>query len=156
MTFEAAPMDKDWMAHPMPSGRHRQRGVTYLLLLIGVAILSAGLAAGAQAWSVIDRHRKLRQLEWVGEQYRQAIGRYYESSPGTVKRYPQSLDELLYDKRFLTTRRYLRALYTDPFAANTAWNLIPAPDGGIRGIRSAHPHSNSREFVYVQNANVRH
>jgi hypothetical protein len=91
------------------------------------------------------------QLQWVGEQYRSAIGSYFESSPGLVRGYPKSLDALLDDKRFPVARHHLRTLFLDPFTDELDWVIIRAPDGGVMGIRAPHPesHGRSSEFVYV-------
>lgn len=66
-----------------------------------------------------------------------AIGLYYQRSPGTVKRYPERLDDLMIeDRRFLNTQRYLRRLYADPISGNPTWGLVAAPQGGIMGVHS--------------------
>jgi hypothetical protein len=61
---------------------------------------------------------------------------YYERSPGPVKRYPRSIDDLLKDDRFLGTQRYLRQNYVDPMTGKREWGLIRAPEGGIMGVHS--------------------
>ena len=76
------------------------------------------------------------ELIWIGEQFRQAIGLYYQRSPGAVKRYPEKLEDLLEDKRYLSMQRYLRKIYTDPLSGETAWGLVAAPGGGIMGVYS--------------------
>jgi hypothetical protein len=50
--------------------------------------------------------------------------------------YPESLDDLIVDRRFVTTTRHLRKLYADPLDPARAWGLVRAPDGGIQGIYS--------------------
>jgi len=67
---------------------------------------------------------------------RAALGRYYESSPGTVKVYPRELRELLEDKRFLGIRRHLRKIPLDPLTRQREWGLVRGPGGGIVGIHS--------------------
>jgi type II secretory pathway pseudopilin PulG len=119
----------------MRSGRPAQ-GFTYLGALLGVAIVGAGLAATGEIWSHARQREKEAELIWIGAQFTQAIGLYYQRSPGAVKRYPSKLEDLLEDRRYPTTQRYLRKIYTDPLSGKPAWDLIPAPGGGIMGVRS--------------------
>lgn len=126
----------------MASGS-RQRGFTYLTALLLVAVSGAALASFAGAWSHAREREKQAELRWVGGQFRQAIGLYYQRSPGTAKRYPERLEDLLEDKRFLTTQRYLRRIYPDPTTGKAQWAFVTAPGGGIKGVRSG-----DRSFVY--------
>lgn len=119
----------------MSSGR-RNRGFTYLGALLLVAASSAALAGAAQFWSQARQREKEAELLWVGNQFRQAIALYYQRSPGSVKRYPQKLEELLEDHRHLNTARYLRRIYRDPITGHAEWGLVPAPGGGIMGVHS--------------------
>ncbi|MFT3848705.1 MAG: hypothetical protein QM739_08480 [Propionivibrio sp.] len=73
---------------------------------------------------------------FIGNQFRQAIRLYYEHSPGTVKRYPMSLNDLLLDNRYLGVERRLRRIYRDPMTGKAQWGLVKAPDGGIMGVHS--------------------
>ena len=79
--------------------RCRHKGFTYVMVLIAVAITALMAAGAAQVWSTTHQHQQLQQLRWIGNQYRQAIGSYYESSPGTLKRYPMALSDLVLDLR---------------------------------------------------------
>lgn len=132
----------------------RQRGFTYLGLLLAIALLGLGLAAASEVWSTVARRQRIEQLEWVGRQYAQAIGSYYESSPGRVKAFPNSLQDLVEDRRFAFVRRHLRQVYVNPFSEAADWDLLKAPDGGIRGIAVRVPSSTgadatAHEFSYV-------
>lgn len=60
----------------------------------------------------------------MGDQFRQAIARYYLMSPGTVKLYPASFEDLLKDLRFVSTQRHLRKIYRDPMTHTTQWGLV--------------------------------
>jgi hypothetical protein len=73
---------------------------------------------------------------FVGNQFRAAIGFYYERSPGSVKRYPPTMDDLLKDSRQLATQRYLRKIYVDPITLKAEWGMVLAPNGGIMGVYS--------------------
>lgn len=101
-----------------------------------VATTSAGLAVAAEAWSHSREREKEAELLWIGNQFRQAIGLYYERAPDGVKRYPQALEDLLEDRRFLTPQRYLRKIYADPMSGKTQWDLVRDSGGGITGVQS--------------------
>jgi type II secretory pathway pseudopilin PulG len=136
-----------------PGKRSQQSGFTYLMALLLVALTSAGTAAIAETWSHARQREKEAELLWIGNQFKQAIGLYYQRSPGTVKRYPEKLEDLLEDNRFLTRQRYLRRIYANPMTRNREWEVVPAPQGGIMGIR-ADNRGNTRsgrqrvEFLY--------
>lgn len=111
-------------------------GFTYLGIILAVALLGAVLGATGTVWSHVAQRERERELLHIGNQYRRAIGLYYERTPGTVKRYPPSLKDLLLDTRHLTTQQYLRRIYTDPMTGNDTWGIVRAPDGGIMGVHS--------------------
>jgi hypothetical protein len=111
------------------------QGFTYMTALFMVAILGAGLALAGEVWQTLARREKEAELLFIGEQYRHAIRRYYEGTPGGIKRYPRALEDLLADPRHASTQRHLRKLYRDPFG-EAEWGLVTAPDGGISGVYS--------------------
>ena len=120
-----------------------------MILIIAVTILGIALAAVGVLWSATARHQRLIELQWVGAQYRDAIGDYYESSPGSLKVYPKGLDELLLDRRYLTIKRHIRALYPNPLTGELDWQPVRAPDGGIRGVEaSSELQAGPLRFVY--------
>jgi type II secretory pathway pseudopilin PulG len=119
----------------MKSG-NAQTGFTYLGALFATAALGVGLVSIAELWSHARQREKEAELVWVGEQFRQAIALYYQRSPGSVKRYPNKLEDLLEDPRHLTTARYLRRLYADPMTGKAEWGIVAAPGGGIMGVHS--------------------
>jgi len=112
-----------------------ERGFTYIALLMVMATVGIGLAVTGPTIVQSTQHEKEQELLFVGGEYRKVIMRYYESAPG-VKRYPRTLEELLDDKRFPTTRRYLRRLYADPMTHDLDWGLVRGYDGGIVGVYS--------------------
>lgn len=122
----------------MRSGNRRraQRGFTYLAAMVLVALLGAGLAAYGETWTHAQQRAKEAELIWIGNQFREAIALYYQRTPGAAKRFPQTLEDLLEDKRFLSAQRYLRRIYLDPLTGKADWGLVPAPGGGIAGVYS--------------------
>lgn len=115
---------------------YRQAGITYLAVLFFVAASGAILAATSIIWSHERQRQKEEELLWIGNQFRQAIALYYYRTPGTLKRYPEKLQDLLEDRRYLTTQRYLRHIYRDPITGKAAWGLVAAPSGGFMGVHS--------------------
>ena len=121
----------------MPQAHCHQRGFTYLLVLFFIASVAAGLAAVGEIWATSRQQERERELLFAGNAIRQAIAAYYDATPGPLKQYPASLENLLKDPRFPDTRRYLLRLYPDPVTGGMEWALIKAPQGGIMGVASA-------------------
>jgi type II secretory pathway pseudopilin PulG len=119
------------------AGGSRNRGFTYLGLLIIVAVMGVGLAATGTFWSHAAQREKERELLFVGHQFREAIASYYLHSPGITNAYPKTLDDLVEDKRFPTPQRHLRRIYADPLTGKAQWGLVEVPGGaGIMGVHS--------------------
>jgi type II secretory pathway pseudopilin PulG len=118
------------------AGRKKQAGFTYLVVLVLVAAMGFGLAAVGEFTSHAEQRAKEVELLFVGDQFRQAIGAYYENTPGIGKRYPQKLEDLLADARYPVAKRYLRRVYLDPMTAKAEWGVVAAPGGGIMGVYS--------------------
>lgn len=115
----------------------QQKGFTYMGVLFAVAIIGVSQALIGSVWKTAQQRENEEQLLFVGSQFRKAIGLYYERTPGVVKRYPNSLEELLEDNRYIVPQRYLRRVYKDPMTNKTDWVIVSAPGGGIRGLHSA-------------------
>jgi type II secretory pathway pseudopilin PulG len=115
----------------------RANGFTYVTVLVLVVVMSLGLAVAGPKWSEARQRDREDELVRIGVLYAQAITSYYESSPGSLKQYPPSLDSLLLDSRFIGTRRHLRRLYTDPLMPGRPLQLIQGSDGTVRGVFSA-------------------
>jgi type II secretory pathway pseudopilin PulG len=120
----------------VPRVPSRQAAFTYIGVLLAVALMGAALALTGRVWATAVQREKEKQLIFVGHEYRRAIGRYFERSPGGLKLYPRTLEELLLDKRYPFVLRHLRKLYADPMTGKTDWGLIKDPGGGIVGIYS--------------------
>lgn len=116
--------------------RNDQGGVTYLALLLAVAVTSGVVAAGASVWSQLQRREREKQLLWAGDQIRRAILAYSQSGGDGPNRYPATLQELLLDPRSVAPRRYLRQVYEDPMSRSVDWGLIRNAQGRIVGVYS--------------------
>jgi type II secretory pathway pseudopilin PulG len=115
---------------------HHQRGVTYIALLLAVAITSGVAAAGASVWSQMQRREREKQLLWAGDQIRRAILAYSQTGGDGQNRYPATLQDLLLDPRSAAPRRYLRQVYEDPMSRSNDWGMIRNPQGRIVGVYS--------------------
>ena len=116
-------------------GSPRERGFTYVGLLLAVAIMGAGLASIGELASTAAKREKEAELLFVGDQFARAIAQYVASSPG-AQQYPPTLEDLLADKRYPNVRRHLRRIYPDPMTGRADWALIRGPGGGIVGVHS--------------------
>lgn len=113
-----------------------ERGFTYVWMMFAVAIAGVMLAGAGQLWRTEAQREKEKELMFIGEQFRLAIGSYYENSPGMPKRFPPSLEKLLLDDRFPTVKRHLRKIFFDPMTGTREWALIRQPGIGIVGVHS--------------------
>jgi type II secretory pathway pseudopilin PulG len=116
--------------------RARQTGFTYLAILFAIAVAGVVLAKVGMNWSQAAQREKETELLFIGNEYRKAIMLYYERTPGSVKKYPAKLEDLLLDTRYVTPQRYLRKLYRDPITGQAQWGLSMSPEGGIMGVYS--------------------
>lgn len=121
---------------PLRSRSTLQHGFIYVAVLVAMFLVSLGSQAVMQQVSQQAQREREEALLHIGATYAQAIGAYYQSTPGSVKRWPRSLQDLLEDKRQLQIRRHIREIYPDPITHQADWEPIPAPDGGIQGVRS--------------------
>lgn len=122
--------------HFLPLTPHRPvRGFTYIGLLIFIALMGIALAGAGTVWHTESRREKERELLFAGDQIRRAIGLHYERTPGP-KQFPQSLEDLLLDRRYPNVQRYLRRVYRDPLTGEPEWGVVRGPQGGIVGVHS--------------------
>lgn len=118
---------------PVPG---RERGFTYIGVLLLVALMGIALAASGQLWHTLQQREKERELLFIGQQFRLALKHYARHTPGKARRAPLQLQELLQDPRHPDVRRYLRKMYVDPMTGGTEWGLVTGPDGEIHGVHS--------------------
>ena len=110
----------------------------FVLLAVLASLFIVALSAQGVLTYVSEQARREREAELIqiGEAYAKAIGAYYSSTPGAVKKYPAALDDLLEDRRFVVVKRHLRRIYPDPILRADEWGLVRAADGGITGVYS--------------------
>ena len=119
----------------MRSGR--QGGFFYIGLLIAMAILGIGLSAVSEVWTQAQQRERERELLFIGNQFRQAITRYYLESPPASRKFPSQLEDLLEDSRNSSkVQHYLRKLYVDPMTRSTNWGEVRLAGGQLVGVYS--------------------
>jgi type II secretory pathway pseudopilin PulG len=125
--------------HPMTRRANQARaprGFMLLALLIGLTLASITLMAAVDIWTVQRQREKEQDLLFVGDQYRQAIQRYYFAAPpGTPRVLPVKLADLLEDDRYPIPVRHLRRLYPDPVTGQSEWGEVRVEDR-IAGVYS--------------------
>ena len=114
----------------------RSRGFTYVWMLAAIAVLSAGLAVIGPSWADQARRERERDLLRIGAMYATAIAGYRAASPGSLKQYPATLEDLLADPRMVGTVRYMRRLYADPLDPSRPWGVVRDPAGRVQGVYS--------------------
>ncbi len=128
-----------------------QYGLAYLAVLFLIVAISISLAVVSQNEDLQLKREKEQDWLFVGKQYQRAIASYYEQSPNGLKALPNSLEDLLLDKRYIKPVRHLRKLYTDPVNFNQAWQTILNADGQITGVVSE-----SQQAILLINAVAEH
>ena len=129
-------------AHHAPATQRAERGFLLLALLIGLALSSIALMGAVDIWTVQRQREKEADLLFVGNQYRQAIQRYYFAAPtGTPRILPLAFVDLLEDDRYPVPVRHLRRLYPDPITGKGEWGTVRVGDriAGIYSLSEAQP-----------------
>lgn len=119
-----------------PFSPRQQSGFTLVAALAALFLLALATQKVMTVVSQQAQREREAELMRLGAAYVAAIGAYYEQSPGSIKRWPPSLDVLTDDRRFVTLQRHIRSLYTDPITRGGDWGLVQAPDGGVAGVYS--------------------
>lgn len=114
----------------------RQAGVTYVGVLVLAALMGITAAVAADVWHTGYKRESERELLFIGNQFRQAIGHYYEHSPGPAKTFPRNLADLVRDPRTPGMKRHLRRIYADPMTGSEEWGVVRGPSGEIIGVFS--------------------
>jgi type II secretory pathway pseudopilin PulG len=123
-------------------------GFSYIGLLIFIALIGIALAGTGMVTRTESQREKERELLFVGSQFRHAIELYYERSPGGAKQFPQALEDLLIDKRYPATQRYLRRIYPDPMSGKLEWGLVKGPEDRIIGVYSMSEQAPRKRFDF--------
>ena len=129
----------------MQNGKPAQ-GFIYIGLLIGLAIVGIGLGTVSEVWTQSAQRDREEELLFVGEQFRQAITRYYVQSPPNDRRFPMHLDDLLDDVRTPgKVLHHLRRVYPDPMTGAKNWGEVRLAGGQLVGVYSLSPDRPIRE-----------
>ncbi|MCQ8895628.1 type II secretion system GspH family protein [Limnobacter humi] len=148
------------MGHRMQPGEKsfvQQTGFTYLMLLFSLIAFGIGLGATGLIWSTESRLAKERELNFIGNAFVAAIGSYYNATPGEVKSFPSSLDELTEDRRFLFIKRHIRKMYANPLTGSQDWKLILTQDGKIQGVSTVLRRDDfEKQMTYVFTPQITH
>ena len=121
-------------------------GFAYIALLASLAILMMALTSASESIAQNAKREREQQLFFVGEQFRNAIGSYYENSSQATKQYPKTLESLLKDNRSINPDRHLRQIYNDPITDDVFWGLVKNEQQQIIGVFST-----SSEEVLITN-----
>ena len=105
-----------------------EQGFIFLWVLFAAALAGIMLAGTGQVWQITSQREKEKELLFVGDQFRQAVMSYYNNESGGPKEYPESLEQLLEDKRGVTTKRHLRKIFIDPMTNTPDWGLVEEPE----------------------------
>jgi len=119
-----------------PCDRMEQRGFTFVVVLVLMALVMLGLSIAGPLWSQQARREREQELLRIGALYAEAIASYRQSQTGSLTLNPPKLEELLLDTRFIAVRRHLRKLYPDPVNPGQGWGLVLDERGRIAGVRS--------------------
>lgn len=102
--------------------RARGTGFTYLWVLMTVAFAGIGLSLAGEMYTTAVRRDQEAALLAIGRQFQQALNSYANTALGVgPQRYPQSLDDLLEDRRGPVVRRHLRQVFVDPMTGQAQW-----------------------------------
>lgn len=113
-----------------------ENGFVYLWALFAVVLAGIVMAGTGQVWQAKSQREKEAELLYIGEEFRKAIMSYYNTAP---KQYPESLEDLLQDKRTPAIKRHLRKIYTDPVTNTTEWGIVEESSS----VNNAAPNKNA-------------
>ena len=117
---------------------NKQTGLAYLAVLFLVAAIAVSMAVVTQNQDTQLKREKEQDWLYVGKQYQRAIASYYQLSPNGLKALPNSVDDLLTDKRFVAPVHHLRKAYLDPLT-NQHWVQLFNEDNQLTGVVSTLP-----------------
>ncbi len=100
------------------------KGFVYLWALFAVTVAGVVMAATGQVWQTKIQREKELELLFIGDQFRKAIMSYYNNQLSGMRQYPESLKDLLEDKRGPVPVRHLRKMYIDPMTLTDEWGVV--------------------------------
>lgn len=109
-------------------------GFAYIALLVAIIIIGISLTAAGKYWSNVSLRDKEEELLFRGDQYRQAIERYYLYLGR--RQYPPSIDDLVKDSRSAVGMHHLRQKFKEPITGDD-FVEIKDPYQRIIGVRSS-------------------
>ena len=114
------------------------RGYVFLMLLIGLALISLTAASLLKVGQFGQRRAAELELLEKGSRMNSALASYAKLSARGQSRAPKRLEDLLRDPRFpKSVIRHLRQVEVDPMTGRKEWGLVWSEDGkGIVGIHS--------------------
>ncbi|HNO74890.1 hypothetical protein [Nitrosomonas mobilis] len=117
---------------------YREQGYVYIWTLFATLLAGVMLAAAGEVWQTTSQREKELELLFIGDQFRLAITSYHDAAQVTTatSRYPETLEQLLEDKRGPKPLRHLRKIFFDPMTNSFEWGLIEQENGGITGVYS--------------------
>jgi type II secretory pathway pseudopilin PulG len=125
------------MARRTSAGRRPPHGgFGYLLLLVGVAVLSAAAAAAVALGHDAQRRDAEQALLDIGRDFRAALASYRAAGGGRGAAGPGELADLLRDPRQPGVLRHLRRIPADPLDPRAPWGLVRDGGGRIVAIHS--------------------
>jgi type II secretory pathway pseudopilin PulG len=133
MSIAPQPFQRPARAAPPRAAPASAAGFTYIGLLIAIVLLGVALSAVGTVWRTTAQREREQELLFIGRAYQTAITDYYEAG----RQLPQSLDDLVEDKRWPKARHFLRRLYADPMTGQVDWVLIRNDSSGITGVASS-------------------
>lgn len=125
-----------------PAPCRRDRGFTYLSVIIMVAIIGLVAATALKLGATVQRSRAEQQLLVIGAAFSDALQSYADATPAGQPPQPPSLRELLRDPRFPTPRRHLRKIFVDPLTGKAEWGIVYL--GGNTGVMAVYSLSEAR------------
>lgn len=118
------------------TGNLPQNGFAYMALLVVISASLLTLSAALPDKYQQAKREKEAQLLFIGQQYSNAIRLFYENPNVSIKRYPETLDELLEDNRTPKVMHHLRQMYSDPMTGSLNWGLVKNAEEQVMGVYS--------------------
>jgi len=114
--------------------RNKQRGFTYIGVLVIMAVMLTAMGAASEVWHVVMQQEKEQELIFVGHQFRAAIAKYYVQSGS---KFPPTLEALV-ESNDPSGRKvhFLRKIYIDPVSGVNQWGMIIRNGEGVSGVYS--------------------